>query len=269
MKLYHRKLGKGYPLIILHGLYGSSDNWFTIGRKLSEHFEVWLIDLRNHGQSPHSSEHNYNVMAADLLELMYDNHITKAVVMGHSMGGKVAMNFSLKNAKMISHLIVLDIAPKAYSSSINFDSDSLNHKKIIELMLQFDFTGLTTREQLDNAFANSIKDAQIRQFLLKNITRGYDDNYTWKINLSAIYTNLNEIIDGVDLKPENLDDSIVGFPALFIKGANSEYITSDDEEMIKLIFPYSQFVSISSAGHLLHIEQPEQLIKEIYNFLNV
>jgi esterase len=269
MKLYHRKLGKGSPLIILHGLYGSSDNWLSIGRKLSEHFEVWMVDLRNHGRSPHSADHNYNVMAADLLELMYDNHLTKAIIMGHSMGGKVAMNFALKNAKMISHLIILDIAPKSYSSYINIDFESLNHKKIIEELLKFDFRGLETREQLDLAFSESIKDAPLRQFLLKNITRGYDDDFTWKINLMALYSNINEIIDGVNLKPENLEDDVADFPVLFVKGANSEYITLDDEEIIKLIFPYSEFVSISSAGHLLHIEQPEQLIKAIYNFLKV
>jgi esterase len=269
MKLYHKKLGEGNALIILHGLFGSSDNWLTIGRALSIHFEVWLIDLRNHGRSPHHSENSYDGMAADLLELMYDNHLDKAIIMGHSMGGKVAMNFALKNPNRVSHLIVLDIAPKSYLFSLKLDSETLNHKKIIEVMMNFDFANMKTREQLDIAFSKSIKSSQVRQFLLKNITRGYDDNFTWKINLIALYTNLNEILDGVTLNPESFGYGIIGFPVLFIKGGNSEYITPDDEEHIKRIFLYSQIISLSGAGHWLHVDQPDLLIQSIFDFLNV
>lgn len=269
MKLFYRKFGQGVPFVIIHGLYGSSDNWVTIGRALSAHFEVWLLDLRNHGRSPHSDNHNYDVMTADLLEFLNDHQLEKPVILGHSMGGKTAMNFAFYYPSRLSALIIIDIAPKSYLFSIELESDTLNHKKIMEGMLSFDFKGISHREQLDKLFTSSFKSAQIRQFLLKNVKRNDDGTFGWIINLNALFNNLNAILDGIAANPNTIGEPIRGFPVLFVKGGESQYITPDDNDQIKRIFPYADMVTILGSGHWLHAEQPELLIKSIYQFLDM
>ena len=267
MKLFYRKFGKGPPLIILHGLYGSSDNWITIGRALSEHFEVWLPDQRNHGRSPHSMEHNYEAMQADLLEFMDEQSIEKAILIGHSMSGKTVMRFAANYPERISHLIVIDIAPKSYLFSLDIDSDTLNHKNIMGAMLSVDFQGIKFRTELDSLLAKKIRSPRIRQFLLKNVTRKNDKTFGWGLNIQALYDNIELILNGFSLSQTNLGEEITGFPVLFVKGANSDYITEDDKEIIERIFPYSEFRIIPNAGHWLHAEQPAELLKILENFI--
>jgi esterase len=268
MKLFYRKFGEGQAFIILHGLFGASDNWVTIGRELSAQFEIWLPDLRNHGRSPHSTEHDYNSMANDLLEFIVDHNIQKPIILGHSMGGKLAMNFAVQHPDRICQLIVIDIAPKSYLSFQN-QSNTLNQRSILEIMMNFDFSGIKQRDQLDVNLSKSIKNDQIRQFLLKNVKRDAENSFNWIINVSTLYKNFNNILEGFVLSSGSLDELISGFPVLFIKGANSEYITNDDEEIIKRIFPYSEIISIPGAGHWVHVDQPDLLIKSIKQFLNL
>jgi pimeloyl-ACP methyl ester carboxylesterase len=269
MKLFHRKFGQGPSFIIMHGLYGSSDNWVTVARTLSSHFEVWLPDLRNHGRSPHSQEHNYRLMAEDLLEFMNEHSIEKSIVLGHSMGGKAAMRFAYLYPERLSHLIVLDIAPKSYMFSINQTSDALNHKSILETMLNFDFSGMSSREFVEQKLSESIQNMEIRQFLLKNVKRRIDNTFGWIINVPALHANLYHILDGFTGENNSLGDPIISFPVLFMKGGNSDYIELDDLELIRRIFPYSDFVTIPDAGHWLHVEKPDLIIKEIFNFLDL
>ena len=269
MKLFHRKFGQGPPIIILHGLYGSSDNWVTIARILSGHFEVWLLDLRNHGRSPHSNEHNYKLMSDDLLTFMDEHGIAKAIILGHSMGGKVAMTFAYYCPERISHLIVLDIAPKSYMFSIDLPLLEMNHKGILEIMLNFNFSGIFSREQVEAKLSEKIPNSQIRHFLMKNLKRRIDNTFGWIINVPALHANLSHILDGFTEENNVPGDPIVGFPVLFMRGGNSDYIDIDDIDLIRRIFPYADFVTITGAGHWLHVEQPEQIVNEIYQFLEV
>jgi len=268
MKLFYRKFGEGVPVIILHGLYGSSDNWITIGRSLSEKYEVWLLDLRNHGKSPHSSEHNYDVMQEDLKEFMDDNRIDKAILIGHSMGGKVVMQFAVNNPEMISHLIVLDISPKSYLFSLNIESDTLDHKNIMESMLNVDFKNVEHRSELDNLLSKRIRSNRIRQFILKNVKRKEDKTFGWRLNIKALYANLEKILDGFSDLGQGIGEEITGFSVLFVKGENSDYITEEDRDKIQNIFPYAEFETINNAGHWLHAEQPDDLLKTLKNFIN-
>ena len=268
MKLFYRKFGEGVPVIILHGLYGSSDNWITIGRSLSEQFEVWLVDQRNHGKSSHSEEHNYQAMQNDLVQFMDEHQIQKAILIGHSMGGKTAMQFAVESPERISHLIVLDIAPKSYLFSLDIESDTLNHKKIMESMLAVDFNGVKHRNQLDDLLAKKIRSHRIRQFILKNVKRGDNKSFEWRLNIEALYNNLNQILDGFSVTGQSLGEEITGFPILFVKGGNSEYISEEDKERIQDIFPYTEFKTIEHAGHWLHAEQPEELLRIIKGFIN-
>lgn len=261
MKLFFRKYGQGPPLIIIHGLYGSSDNWVSIGRELSSDFEVFLIDQRNHGRSPHTIDHNYQLLKEDLHEFMDQQSIDKAIIIGHSMGGKTAMFFATSYPDRISHLIIADISPRSYKSSNS--NQLLSHTKIIRAMYNLDFYGITSREDIDEILAKSIPENRIRQFLLKNIKRSKNNEYSWTLNLKTIRNELSKIMDGLD---ENQTE-IVGFPVLFLKGANSDYISDKDLKFIQKIFPFADIETIPEAGHWLHAEQPELFLQKVRNFI--
>jgi pimeloyl-ACP methyl ester carboxylesterase len=261
MDLFYRKYGEGPPLIILHGLYGSSDNWVSVGRELAENFAVYLIDQRNHGKSPHTADHNYDLMKEDLREFMEQHAIEKAIILGHSMGGKVAMFFAADYPEKISHLIVVDISPRSYKTTSS--SQLKMHESIIRAMYNIDFYGIQNRQEIDDILAKSIPQDRIRQFLLKNIHRSKDNEYSWSINIKTIKNELRNIMDGLD---EN-QPAITGFPVLFIKGEKSDYIMNKDKEVIMNIFPYSDFETIPNAGHWLHAEQPELFMEKVNNFI--
>lgn len=261
MKLFYRKYGEGPPLIILHGLYGSSDNWVSVGKELAKNFEVYLVDQRNHGNSPHTADHNYSLMKEDLHEFMEQQAIDKAIIVGHSMGGKTAMFFAADYPEKISRLIVVDISPRSYKTT---SSTQLKiHESIIRAMYNVDFYGIQNRQEIDEILAKSIPDNRIRQFLLKNVNRSKNNEYSWSINIKTIKNELPHIMDGLnDNHPE-----ITGFPVLFIHGEKSDYILDEDKKSIYSIFPYADFESIPNAGHWLHAEQPELFLKTVTDFI--
>ncbi|HAN17681.1 MAG: hypothetical protein A2X13_03545 [Bacteroidetes bacterium GWC2_33_15] len=265
MDLFFRKFGQGPPLIIVHGLYGSSDNWVTVGKKLSEKFEVYLIDQRNHGQSPHSPEHNYSLLKEDLREFMDKHSIEKAVIIGHSMGGKTAMFFAADYPERINSLIVVDISPLSYKSTNSVQL--LSHSVIMDSMYKIDLSKVNSREEIDKILAESIHQTHVRQFLLKNIRRSKDNKFSWILNISALRKELPEIMSGLDIKDYENGKSISGFPVLFIKGADSDYILEKDEKEILKIFPFAEITTIPKAGHWVHAEQPELFIKTIETFV--
>ena len=264
MELFYRKYGEGAPLIIVHGLYGASDNWVSIGRRLAENFEVFLIDQRNHGRSPHSPEHNYDLMVDDLYEFVEKLNIEKAILLGHSMGGKTVMHFAKRYPERVSALIVLDIAPKSYVQVARQQSGQISHYHILTAMKSIDFSSVKTRKDVDAELSLKIKDIRIRQFLLKNIQRAKDNVLSWRINVDALYNNLDVVMNG-ELDADN--ESIVGFSVLFIRGSDSNYIEDEDMNRITKIFPYAELETIENAGHWLHAEQPNKLISLIVNFL--
>jgi len=261
MDLFFRKYGQGPPLIIIHGLYGSSDNWVSIGRQLAENFEVFLIDQRNHGRSPHSDDHNYHLLKEDLKHFMDQQSIEKAIILGHSMGGKTAMFFAVEFPERVSHLIVADISPRSYQEA---SSEQMHiHSTIIRAMFNLDFYGIENREEIDEILAKDITDSRVRQFLLKNVKRSKENEYSWSINIRTIRNELSNILDGLD---ENQKE-ITGFPVLFLKGADSDYISENDIKFIHKIFPFADIETIPNSGHWLHAEQPEIFLKTIKEFI--
>ena len=262
MNLFFRKFGTGPPLIIVHGLYGASDNWVQIAKILGSHFEVFLIDQRNHGRSPHNPVHTYPAMRDDLLEFMDQQEIPSAILLGHSMGGKTVMFFAADYPDRTAGLIVIDIAPKTYPGS----SGPLSHRSIMEAMSSLDFEGIKTRTEVDKKLARDIPSERVRQFLMKNLHRNKDQSFRWSLNLTSLRNNLDHILGGMDEKTFENGNQITGFPVLFVRGANSTYIQDKDFDLILRIFPYAEIQTIPEAGHWLHVEQPDLLIKAILSY---
>lgn len=266
MKLAYNKIGKGEPLIILHGLYGSGDNWYSIGKALSSQFEVFLPDQRNHGKSPHSDKHSYYYMQKDLLEFYDSQKLTKSILLGHSMGGKTAMLFSLLHPERIEKLIIVDIAPKAYKSLAEYQSHSIEHLNILNAFRSVDLTGTKSRLQIEDEFSRFVQDKNTRNFLLKNLKQN-NNSFYWAVNISAVGNFLPEMLDEIKIDKNKTDRTLLNFPTLFITGENSTYILESDKKQIKEIFPKAEFVTIFNAGHMLHVEQPRLFLESIKYFL--
>jgi esterase len=267
MDLSYRKMGQGPPMIILHGLYGSSDNWFSIGKAFATRFEVYLVDQRNHGNSPHTREHNYIVLRNDLHGFMEARGIEKAVILGHSMGGKAAMFFAVVYPEKVQSLIVVDISPRSYKSLTQPAPQSLDHMNIITSMMGVDFSKVKDRADVDRALSETISSERLRHFLLKNVKRNNSGGYEWKLNIKTLHDQLPQILDGLDPKPFMNGNGITGFPVLFVKAGNSGYINENDFSLIKTIFPMAEMVTIPDADHWVHTEKPELLIKTISYFI--
>jgi esterase len=270
MELFFRKYGEvGPPLIIVHGLYGSGDNWVSIARELSDRFEVFVVDQRNHGQSPHSEVHDYPAMREDLREFMDSQGIQKAVLIGHSMGGKTVMHFAEAWPERVQSLISIDIGPKSYRNLALASRSAANHPAMIDAMLSLDLSKMKTRKEIDAALGPSIGSGRVRGFLLKNIRRDRDGNFAWRINLRALADNIDQIFEGMDREAIAARGGITGFPVLFIAGENSDYIRVQDHPLLKDIFPTAEVVTIPGTGHWVHAEQPALLVKNIRYFLEV
>lgn len=254
MKLFYRHFGDGKPLIILHGLFGLSDNWVTHAKRLAEKFSVYLPDLRNHGQSPHSSTFNYAAMADDLHEFIKEHKLKNPVVIGHSMGGKVAMWFALEYPDLLEKLIVVDISPVKYA-----DRDA--HFDIISAMMSIDFDAVHSREEVSDLLKLSIPHYDTRLFILKNLYRKTRNTFDWRLNLNAISNNMDMIFAGVDV------DNVFNKPVLFIKGGKSDYIKDDHIPTIKRLFPASNIINIPQAGHWVHVDAPDEICRQFSNFL--
>lgn len=252
MELNYKKLGNGKPLIILHGLFGSLDNWFTISKELKDHYTLYLVDQRNHGDSPHSEEWNYLVMIEDIYELLEKEKLEKIYLMGHSMGGKTAMNFALKYPEKVEKLIVADIAPRYYA---------IHHQSILEGLNTLDLNKIHSRKEADQELAKYIPEIGVRQFLLKSLGRD-SEGFMWKINLPVITANINEVGKALP------DGKSFSGPTLFLGGSNSSYIQQSDLDDIDAFFPNNEVEFIAGAGHWLHAEQPEAVVAEIRKFLS-
>jgi len=266
MELFYREKGKGKKtIIIVHGLYGASDNWLSVAGELEKDFHVILIDQRNHGKSPHSQEHTYQAMAEDLHELMKKLKIDKATLMGHSMGGKTVMRFCLDYPEMIEKMIVVDIAPKSYGSFSNYAEVTADHGKIIEALSSVDPTQYENRQDIDKLLKEIFPQKRLRGFLMKNLKRTKDGHYEWQLNLKALKDNLQDVMDGFsDLTPpsgKKMPETI------FIRGEKSPYIHEDDSLSINKFFPGSQIVNIPGAGHWVHAEQHDLFLKTVKYFL--
>ena len=252
MKLHYQSTGIGRPLVILHGLFGSSDNWRSIVKVLVNTRQVITVDLRNHGQSPHSTEQSYPLMVEDLFELLDDLDLDKVDLIGHSVGGKVAMAFSQTYPDRINKLIVVDIAPRQYQPE---------HTAIFKALLALDLSLYTQRSDLDQALALSLPDKAVRQFLLMNLNN-QNQQLHWQINLPALFDNYQALLAAV------CEQGKVYSTSLFIRGGRSNYINVDDETLIKKTFSNSSLVTIEQAGHWVHAEAPQAFITTVSEFLD-
>jgi pimeloyl-ACP methyl ester carboxylesterase len=252
MKLFFRELGQGQPMIILHGIFGSSDNWLTQAKLFSAHYRVFLIDQRNHGQSPHDDAFDYPVMVADLLEFIDEHRLENPIIIGHSMGGKVAMNFAVAYPDKLEKLIVVDIAPRPYN---------LEHYVIIDGLKAVPIQQLASRNDADAALVPYVPEPDVRQFLLKNLQRKAEGGFSWKINLPVIDKNLSNI--GLDLQFEGTFEK----PTLFIRGGKSKYVRDKDMARILEVFPMAIMETLDT-GHWVQAEKPKDFVDVVEKWLS-
>ena len=252
MTLNFKKLGSGQPLIVLHGLFGSLDNWMTLAKAWSENFEVYLVDQRNHGQSFHSDDFSYPIMAEDLSNLIEKEGIVDPIILGHSMGGKTAMEFAIKNSEMLQKLIIVDIAPVKYK---------VHHYAIIDALERVDLNSIKSRNEADNQLSETIKEIGTRQFLLKNLFWREKEKLDWRFNLKILKKEILPISE-FDVSAGSFEK-----PTLFIKGSNSDYITMDYANRIGDKFPNYELDIIEGAGHWVHAEKMKEFSESVLNFL--
>ena len=263
MKLYFKKIGDGKPLIILHGLFGMSDNWMTLAKQFAGNgFSCYAVDQRNHGRSPHSDEFNYEVMAEDLFELMVDEQLASASFIGHSLGGKAAMFFSSLHPDKTEKLVVSDIAPKFYPP---------HHHREMAALQSLDLESIHSRKEAEELLLLSLPDEATVQFLLKNlywmeanegeVKNEPDKKLAWRFNLSAIQKNFNTVGEALP------DDFRFNKPTLFLRAEKSGYITEQDTLGIKKHFPLAEIKTISKAGHWIHAENPKEFMEVTLQFL--
>ena len=253
MKLYYRVYGSGHPLIILHGLFGSSDNWISIAKSLSTRFMVVLPDQRNHGRSQHSLIHDYHSMSDDLAGLINELGWNKFFLAGHSMGGKTAVRFALDRPEKLNGLLVADISPfTRYSRN---SEDFRMHRQILDFMINENISGIKSRKEIDSLLRKNIKSSKVRGLVLKNLRRESDNSFFWGSNAISIMRNLDRIADRVE-PAGNFSGEVTGFPIIFLKGENSHYLRENEYTNILRIFPGAEFITIPQAGHWIHADNP-------------
>lgn len=245
-------IGDGEPLLILHGFFGMGDNWKSLGIKFSDNYQVHIIDQRNHGRSFHSDDFSFELMIEDLFHYIDRHELKRVNLLGHSMGGKTAMQFAVTFPYLVNKLVIADIAPKYYPP---------HHQFILKALHAVDFMKVKTREDVDDIFKKYIPELRIRQFLLKNVYRKTKDELAYRFNLESLSNNVEEVGDGLPPFTEFEGST------LFLKGENSGYISNDDDTMIKAHFPNSKIITISNAGHWLHAENPSDFYNTIVGFL--
>lgn len=258
VKLNHKILGAGEPLVVLHGLFGMLDNWQTVARELAKSRMVVLVDLRNHGKSPHHPQHDYPSMAADLAAFLSDNWMHQVDLLGHSMGGKVAMQFAVSYPGRVRKLIVVDMTPRAYPGG---------HEEILRAMAEVPVatgesakTSTLSRKQIDEQLAVRIEEPGVRQFLLKNLRRERSGGYAWKMNLAALALEYPKVLAAITGEPWN-------GAALFVRGGRSRYVRDEDWVQVTALFPSARLETIADAGHWVHAEAPAALIALVEGFL--
>ena len=251
MKLSYRIFGEGQPLIILHGLFGSSDNWQTHAKKLSEKYQVVLVDQRNHGHSGHTEEHNYDLMADDLLELIAEEGMRDVIILGHSMGGKTAMRFAQKSGFLVKGLIIADMGIKAYPR---------HHDVIFKGLYNVDVAHCPSRKEAEERLAVYVSEPSTMQFLMKNMYWKEHGLLDWRFNLKALDNHIDDVLAA--LPQEEIDCE-----TLFILGGKSGYVTPSDFESIREIIPSAQFETIEEAGHWVHAEAPVRFLELLEKYM--
>lgn len=253
LKLFSKILGDVEEhLVILHGLLGSSDNWQTLGRRYAEHFTVHLVDARNHGRSPHSNEHSYSLMAEDLLRYLNEKGVSKAHLLGHSMGGKTVMTFAEKHPERVTKLIIADIAPKSYTP---------HHGPIFDALLETTPGDAKSREEVQQFLESKLSnEPTLVPFLMKGLHRKREGGYSWRFNVSTLAETHASVTKEVVL-------SVSTIPTLFIRGLNSNYVCDEELERVEDFYMQLDTAEIEDAGHWLHAEKPNEFFELTTEFL--
>ncbi|MCW8194941.1 alpha/beta fold hydrolase [Proteobacteria bacterium 005FR1] len=252
MQLHFEKSGQGSPLVMMHGLFGSLDNLGAISRILENHFTLYRLDLRNHGRSPHADSMTFAEMAQDLREFFEAQSLQRAFVFGHSLGGKVAMEFACHEPERIAKLIIADIAPVTYPS---------HHNAILDGLASIELDQVKSRRDADEQLAKFVSEAPIRQFILKSLDRSSEGSYRWRLNVPTILDKYE------DLRLAVCEHCNFAGPTLFLRGEHSNYIAERNHDEIKAKFPESSIVTIDGASHWLHAEKPDAVARAIIDFL--
>jgi len=248
----YKVYGNGHPLLILHGFLGSLDNWHTIANELSNSCKVFAIDLRNHGKSFHASSHTIQDMVDDLYAFIQTHELKMVHLMGHSMGGKFAMEFALQHPTIVNHLIVVDIAPKQYKRG---------HDDVLKALEEVHIEKMQTRKEVENALMPYLPDFGVRQFVMKNLERLETGNYQWKMNVPVLLKDYEQVVKAIEPNRRFLGD------VLFIRGGNSLYIQDNDLIQIAELFPRYELETIVNAGHWVHADQALALKNSVLKFL--
>ena len=249
--LHARVYGSGAPLIILHGLFGSWENWHPVAKALSAHFTVHVVDQRNHGSSFHSSRLDYDAMAEDIRDYMGAHRLAKAALLGHSMGGKTAMRFAAMFPDQLERLIIVDIAPRGYPPS---------QAATIDALAQLDLARIATLRTADEHLQSAIPDTSERRFLLKNLKPAAEGRTRWKVNIDAIRRAYPSLCGPVTLDPWP-------GPCLFVRGERSDYIRDRDWEDIRTAFPQAHLCTLPAAGHWVHVDDPPGFVRAVTDFM--
>ena len=253
MKLYAKQYSdSGAPLVILHGLYGNQGNWSTLARQLALQYAVYAFDARNHGQSPRADSMRLDEMADDVAETLNSLGISRAHVLGHSLGGKVAMLLALEQPTRVRSLVVVDIAPVAYAKGVD---------PVLHALLALDLTALQSRAEADAKLGERIASKAVRDFLLANLQRSAEGTFQWRINLPVIRDYFNEVTSWPDT------ESVYAGPALFIRGEKSDYVLPEHYAAMHRQFPRGTLKTVAGAGHWVHSEKPEAVQRLVGNFL--
>ncbi len=256
MDLNYKSFGQGRPIIFLHGLFGMLDNWQTFGKKMADNdFLVYLIDQRDHGKSSFTEEFTYHLLANDLRTFMEENWLHNAIIVGHSMGGKTAMQFASEYPDMVDKLIVVDIAPKKYTGG---------HSEIFDALMSIDLDKADSRDEVSTHLYAKLpnEEESTIQFLLKNLQRNKEGGYRWKMNVANLNNHYLNILD-IPMLHNNIE-----VETLFVRGEDSDYINDDDWANIQEIFTNVSLHTVKSAGHWVHAQQPDELFETFLSFIN-
>ena len=253
MDLNYKTYGEGFPLLILHGLFGNLDNWQTIARKWAETYRVILVDLRNHGRSPHADEMTYPLMARDVADFLAAQGVDRCHLLGHSMGGKVAMETALTFSTLVEKLVVVDMAPRQYGRG---------HDDVFAALHALDPATLDDRRDADDRMRPYMEDAAVRQFLLKNLARDGEEGFRWRMNLEVLHRDYENLVAPVGTLGQDFPGQ-----ALFVRGGKSDYVRDEDWDGIVKYFPLAELATVAGAGHWVHAEQPRELFTLVRDFL--
>jgi pimeloyl-ACP methyl ester carboxylesterase len=244
--------GEGIPLVVLHGLFGSLDNWRWMAQRLSGEFQVFSVDQRNHGQSPHSPVFDYRAMVEDLEKFLDDRLLDRVHLLGHSMGGKTAMLFAAHYSERIDQLLVADIGP---------GPNPPRHDGIFALLQALPLDSMENRGAADRWLRERLPDPNLRGFLLKNLQLSPEGRLHWRFNLPVLRRNYDQILEALPIERP------VEVPTLFLRGEHSDYLLPTALESLRQIFPRSRMVTLAGAGHWLHADQPLAFHHQVREFL--